>query len=112
MPEYGAFRKFEAFHDFCHTFKKLGCRIGVNHFGHHFTELQKLTDLGLDYVKVDAGFVHGVNQNKENQKFLKGLSNLAHRIGIIVIATGVQTEAEQKTLTKLGLDGAYGPGVK
>ena len=112
VPEYGAFRKFEAFHDFCHTFKKLGCRIGVNHFGHHFTELQKLTDLGLDYVKVDAGFVHGVNQNKENQKFLKGLSNLAHRIGIIVIATGVQTVAEQKTLTKLGLDGAMGPGVK
>ncbi|MEO8767159.1 MAG: EAL domain-containing protein [Nitrosospira sp.] len=112
VPEYGASRKFEAFHDFCHTFKKLGCRIGVNHFGRHFTELQKFTDLGLDYVKVDAGFVHGVNQNKENQKFLKGLANLAHRIGIIVIASGVQTEAEQKTLTKLGLDGVIGPGVK
>ena len=112
VPEYGAFRKFEAFHDFCHTFRKLGCRVGVNHFGHHFTELQKFADLGLDYVKADAGFVHGVNQNKENQKFLKGLSSLAHRIGIIVIATGVQTEAEQKTLAKLGLDGAMGPGVK
>lgn len=112
VPEYGAFRKFEAFHDFCRTFKKLGCRIGMDHFGHHFTELQKLTDLGLDYVKVDAGFVHGISQNKENQKFLKGLCSLTHRIGIIVIATGVQTEAERKTLIKLGHDGVTGPGVK
>jgi EAL domain-containing protein (putative c-di-GMP-specific phosphodiesterase class I) len=84
----------------------------MDHFGHHFTELQKLTDLGLDYVKVDAGFVHGISQNKENKKFLKGLCDLAHRIGIIVIATGVQTEAERKTIIKLGHDGVTGPGVK
>jgi diguanylate cyclase (GGDEF)-like protein len=112
VPEYGAFRKFEAFNDFCRTFKKLGCRIGMDHFGHHFTELQKLTDLGLDYVKVDAGFVHGISLNKENQKFLKGLCSLAHRIGIIVVATGVQTETERKALIKLGHDGVTGPAVK
>jgi diguanylate cyclase (GGDEF)-like protein len=112
VPEFGVFRKFEAFHDFCHTFKKLGCRIGVDHFGHHFTELQKLAGLGLDYIKVDSSFVHGIGQNRENQKFLKGLCNLAHRIGTIVIATGVQTEMERKALTKLGFDGMTGPGIR
>lgn len=112
VPEYGAFRSLEAFHAFCHTFKKLGCRIGIDHFGRHFSELQKLADLGLDYLKVDAGFVHGINQNKENQKLLKGFCSLAHRLSIIVIATGVQTEAERKALTRLGFDGATGPGVE
>ena len=112
VPEYGAFRKFEAFRDFCHTFKELGCRIGIEHFGHHFAELRELTGLGLDYIKVDASFVHGIHQNRNNQKFLKGLCRRAHSIRIIAIAGGVQTEAERKALTKLGFDGATGPGVK
>ena len=56
--------------------------------------------------------MRGINQKKNNQKFLKGLCNLAHSIGIIVIAVAVQNEAEQKTLIKLGLDGVTGPGVK
>ena len=112
VPEYGAFHKFEAFRDFCHTFKELGCRTGLEHFGHHFGEIQKLTDLGLDYLKVDASFVHGIDQNKGQQKFLKGLCGLAHSVGIIVIAIGVQTEGEQKTLIRLGFDGVTGPGVK
>ncbi|KIO48907.1 EAL domain-containing protein [Nitrosospira sp. NpAV] len=112
VPEYGAFREFEAFRDFCHTFKELGCRIGIEHFGHHFGEFQKLTDLGLDYLKIDASFVRGINQKKNNQKFLKGLCSLAHSIGIIVIAVAVQSEAEQKALIKLGFDGLTGPGVK
>lgn len=112
VPEYGAFREFEAFRDFCRTFKELGCRIGIEHFGHHFGEFQKLTDLGLDYLKIDASFVRGINQKKNNQKFLRGLCGLAHSIGIIVIAVAVQNEAEQKTLIKLGFDGVTGPGVK
>jgi EAL domain-containing protein (putative c-di-GMP-specific phosphodiesterase class I)/GGDEF domain-containing protein len=112
VPEYGAFRKFEAFRDFCHTFKELGCRIGIEHFGHHFAELRELTGLGLDYIKVDASFVHGIHQNRNNQQFLKGLCRRAHSISIIAIAGGVQTEAERKALIKLGFDGATGPGVK
>ncbi len=112
VPEYGAFRKFEAFRDFCYTFKELGCRIGVEHFGHHFAELRELTGLGLDYIKVDASFVHGIHQNRNNQKFLKGLCRRAHSIRILAIADGVQTEAERKALIKLGFDGVTGPGVK
>ncbi|SCY72885.1 diguanylate cyclase/phosphodiesterase [Nitrosospira sp. Nl5] len=112
VPEYGAFNKFETFRDFCHTFKELGCRLGLEHFGHHFGEIQKLTDLGLDYLKVDASFVYGIDQKKGQQKFLKGLCGLAHSVGIIVIAIGVQTETEQKTLIRLGFDGVTGPGVK
>lgn len=112
VPEYGAVRRFEVFRDFCRTFKQLGCRVGIEDFGRHFEEVEKLAGLGLDYLKVDASFVHGINQNKGNQKFLKGLCKTAHNISIIVIALGVQNEAERKALIKLGVDGLTGPGVK
>ncbi|HTJ53985.1 MAG TPA: EAL domain-containing protein, partial [Nitrosospira sp.] len=112
IPEYGVFRNFEAFRDFCRTFRELGGRIGVEHFGRHFSELQKLADLGLDYIKVDASFIRGINQNRDNQKLLKALCNLSHTIGILVIALGMQNEAEWKTLIKLGFDGMTGPGIE
>jgi EAL domain-containing protein (putative c-di-GMP-specific phosphodiesterase class I)/GGDEF domain-containing protein len=112
IPEYGVFRNFEAFRDFCRTFRELGGRIGVEHFGRHFSELQKLADLGLDYIKVDASFIRGINQNRDNQKLLKALCNLSHTIGIPVIALGVQNEVEWKALIKLGFDGMTGPGIE
>jgi EAL domain-containing protein (putative c-di-GMP-specific phosphodiesterase class I)/GGDEF domain-containing protein len=112
VPEYGAFRKFEAFRDFCQTFGALGCRTGIEHFGHQFGELRQLADLGLGYLKVDATFVHGIHQNKNNQRFLKNLCRLAHDMGTIVIALGAQAEAERKALIKLGFDGVTGPGIR
>ncbi len=111
VPEYGVFRNFEAFRDFCTTLREMGCRVGVEHFGHRFTELQKLADLGLYYVKVDASFVRGITHNRDNQKLLKALCNLAHALGILIIALGMQDEAERKVLIKLGFDGVTGPGV-
>ncbi|MBA4141762.1 MAG: EAL domain-containing protein [Nitrosospira sp.] len=112
VPEYGAFLEFEAFRDFCATFKELGCRTGIEHFGRHYPELQKLDGLGLHYLKVDASFVHGINQNTSNQKFLRGLCGLTQSKGILAIAGGVQTEAERKTLIRLGFKGVTGPGVR
>ena len=112
VPEDGAFRNFDVLQDFCRVFQELGCRTGIEHFGHHQGEFGRLTGLGLHYLKIDASFVHGINQNRNNQKFLKGLCNLARGNGIMVIAGGVQNEAELKTLTKLGVKGFTGPGVK
>ena len=112
VPEDGAFRDFEVLQDFCRMFRELGCRTGIEHFGQHQGEFGRLTGLGLHYLKIDAGFVHGINRNKTNQKLLKGLCSLAHGNGMMVIASGVQTELELKTLARLGFKGFTGRGVK
>jgi EAL domain-containing protein (putative c-di-GMP-specific phosphodiesterase class I)/GGDEF domain-containing protein len=112
VPEQGAFANIEALRDFCQVFRELGCRTGIEHFGHHQAEFGQLTGLGLHYLKVDANFVHGINRNKSNQKLLRRLCGLAKANGMTVIAGGVETEAEIKTLTKLGFKGFTGPGVK
>jgi EAL domain-containing protein (putative c-di-GMP-specific phosphodiesterase class I) len=68
--------------------------------------------LGLDYLKVDASFVRGVDSNAGNAAFLKGLCGIAHNIGLQVLAEGVATSAELSALVSLGFDGATGPGVQ
>ena len=111
VAESGAFQHFEEFRAFCHALRPLGCRIGIEHFGRQFSEIGRLHDIGLDYLKVDGSFIRAIDTQPGNQAFLKGLCNIAHNIGLTVIAEGVQTTGELATLPGLGFDGATGPAV-
>ncbi len=111
VAEQGVFRQPEAFRDLCRTLKKLGCRVGIEHFGHRFGEIAKLSDLGLDYLKVDGSFIHDIHRNAGNQEFLKGVCRMAHSIGVSVIAEGVRSAEELAVLPGLGFDGVTGPAV-
>ncbi|MDD2740801.1 MAG: EAL domain-containing protein [Rhodocyclaceae bacterium] len=111
VAEIGAFRHFEAFHAFCDALRPLGCRLGIEHFGRQFSEIGRLHDIGLDYLKVDGSFIRNIDHHPGNQAFLKGLCAIAHNIGLTVIAEGVQSKEELATLPDLGFDGATGPAV-
>jgi len=111
-PEVGVFQHFDSFVNFCQGLRPYGCKIGVEHFGHRFSQIGKLHNLGLDYLKVDGSFVRNIDEQAGNQSFLKGLCSIAHNIGLFVIAEGVQTEEEMKILPTLGFDGVTGPAVR
>jgi diguanylate cyclase (GGDEF)-like protein len=112
VAEEGAFKHFEAFRRLCPAVKAFGCHLGLEHFGHRFSQIGQLHDLGLDYLKVDASFVRGVDVNPGNAAFLKGLCAIAHNIGLQVLAEGVSTPAELEALPGLGFDGATGPAIR
>lgn len=112
VSEAGAFTHFEAFRALCLELKNAGCLLGLEHFGRQFSEVGRLHDLGLDYLKVDASFVRGLESNPGNQAFLRGLSSIAHGIGMKVIAEGVISEAELAALAAVGFDAATGPAVR
>ena len=111
VPEYGVFQNLENFRILSALLKPVGCRIGIEHVGHQVAHIGELHDLGLDYLKIDASFVQGIDQNQANQVFLRGLAMIAHSIGLSAMAEGVGTEAEFRTLVELGFDGATGPAV-
>lgn len=112
VSEAGALAHFEAFRALCLELKDVGCQMGIEHFGRQFSEIGRLHDLGLDYLKIDASFIRGLEANIGNQSFLKGLTTIAHGIGMKVIAEGVASEAELGALAEVGFDGATGPGVR
>ena len=111
MAEGGALKHLEAFKGLCRVLNAAGCRTGLEHFGHQFSQIGQLHDLGLDYLKVDASFIRGIESNVGNATFLKGLCGIAHNIGLLVIAEGVTSAKEMDALLALGFDGATGPGV-
>jgi EAL domain-containing protein (putative c-di-GMP-specific phosphodiesterase class I)/GGDEF domain-containing protein len=111
VAESGALSHFDAFKALCADLRGVGCKLGLEHFGRQFSEIGRLHDLGLDYLKVDGSFIRGLDGNAGNQAFLKGLSTIAHSIGLKVIAEGVTNLADLHALSALGFDGATGPAV-
>jgi EAL domain-containing protein (putative c-di-GMP-specific phosphodiesterase class I) len=112
VAETGVLKHVEAFRALCAVLRSHHCKVGVEHFGRQFSQIGQLHDLGLNYIKVDASFIRRLDTNPGNQAFLKGVSSIAHTIGLLVIAEGVVSEAEFDALTAVGFDGATGPGVK
>lgn len=112
VPESGVFSELENFKLFCSTLKPLGCKIGIKHVGSQIARLGELHDLHLDYIKIDASIIRGIDHNTGNKAFLKGICLIAHSINLMTIAEGVQTELEMAALPELGIDAMTGPAVK
>lgn len=111
VPERSAYQHIDAFRSFCLSLKPFDCKVGLEHAGEHFSRISELNDLGLDYYKLDASFIRDIDQNSHNEGFVQGVITVAHAIGLLVIAEGVCTDAEQARLMHLGIDGITGPGV-
>lgn len=111
IPEAAAFRYVENFKRLSTRIKARGGRVGIEHIGHQLAKLGQLHDVGLDYLKVDAGFIRNVQSNPGNQTLLRTLCTLGHTLGVSVIAEGVHSDEEWQALKELGIDGATGPGI-
>jgi EAL domain-containing protein (putative c-di-GMP-specific phosphodiesterase class I) len=111
IPEESAVRNPDAFHTFCLTVKPFDCKLGIKHAGPRFSALGDLHDLGLDYLKVDTSLLRDIDDNKGNQAFVRSLVMLAHTLGLIAIAEGMDRPEQQTILSDLGFDGLAGPAV-
>ncbi|HEX5538198.1 MAG TPA: LapD/MoxY N-terminal periplasmic domain-containing protein, partial [Methylophilaceae bacterium] len=67
IPEQGAFEHLTEFRAFCSTLKTLGCKIGIEHVGAQVSRLGELHDIGIDYIKIDASIIHGIDSNIGNK---------------------------------------------
>ncbi|MDQ1373943.1 MAG: diguanylate cyclase, partial [Actinomycetota bacterium] len=67
-----------------------------------------LRRLPLDGLKVDRSFVAGLASEEEDRVIVSGIVNLAHNLGLVALAEGVETEAQAGWLRALGCDLAQG----
>ena len=82
VPENGAFFNIDAFRAFHRNISLSGCKLGLEHFGRQFEKMKLIYDLKLDYVKIDAGFIHNIDSDDGNQAFVKGVAAIIHRMGL------------------------------
>ncbi|MFP4463346.1 MAG: EAL domain-containing protein [Guyparkeria sp.] len=100
-----------AFREFCTATVPLGYRAGIEKAGLALTDIEALHELGLAYIKLDRSLTTDLVGSESNRNYLRGITGMAHAIGLTVIADGVRSAEEITLLGQLGVDGVSGPGV-
>ncbi len=88
--------------------RNLGVGISVDDFGTGYSSLSYLRRFPVTSVKIDRTFVESLGETRDDDVMVAGIVNLAHTLGLKVVAEGVENEAQRATLTDLGCDFAQG----
>ena len=86
------------------TLADAGCRIALDDFGTGFSSLGYLKQLPVNVIKVDRSFVEDIDHSADALTFVKSIIAMAHAMGKIVVAEGVETERQVELLRALGCD--------
>ena len=86
----------------------LGVRVALDDFGTGFSSLAYLQRLPADELKVDRSFVSPLGADPVSETIVASVVNLAHAVGLRVVAEGVETRTQLATLRRLGCDEAQG----
>ena len=88
--------------------RDLGCRFALDDFGTGFCSFGYLSDLDVDYIKIDGSFIRGLDQSPLSQAVVRSIGEIAHVIGKSTIAEQVETSAEHGFLQEMQVDYAQG----
>lgn len=88
--------------------RDLGVRIALDDFGTGFSSLSHLVQFPIDIVKIDKSFVAGLDADGAHSMIVEATIGLGHRLGLTVVAEGVETLEQARRLEDLGCDHAQG----
>ncbi len=91
-----------------HELRALGVKLSVDDFGTGYSSLTYLKGLPIDEVKIDKGFVGGLVGDAGDQAVVRAVVDIAHTLGMAVVAEGVEQEDQHVLLRRLGVDEEQG----
>ena len=86
----------------------LGCKIAVDDYGTGYSSLAYLRRLPLHELKIDKSFVTGMARDDSDAVIVRSTIDLAHNMGLVVVAEGVEDEATLERLRALRCDMVQG----
>jgi diguanylate cyclase (GGDEF)-like protein len=86
----------------------LGLRLSMDDFGTGYSSLSQLRQLPIDELKIDKSFVLGMSTSQNESFIARSIVELAHNLGLRVVAEGVEDEATRDLLAQMGCDKLQG----
>ena len=94
--------------DILKEFHERGFGVSIDDFGTGYSSLAYLKNLPADEIKIDRSFVMNMANDKKDETIVKAAVDLAHTLGLKIVAEGVEDEKTLDLLTYMGCDYAQG----
>lgn len=88
--------------------RRLGVQLAFDDFGTGYASLNSLKSYPISHIKIDKGFIQAIGESPIDQAIVTSLVDLAHELGLKVIAEGVESEEQRDLLRALRCEEGQG----
>lgn len=82
--------------------KESGCKIAIDDFGVDQSNFERLMGIDPNFIKIDGKFIQGIHMSITSYLLTSAMTEMAHRIGVKVIAEFIAGKGEFDTVRSLG----------
>lgn len=108
ITEHTAVKDYKGFNRVLENYRQQGYRIALDDVGEGYSGLRLMTEVRPNFIKIDMSLVHNIHKDKIRKELLKCFQQFSKVVDIHIIAEGVETYEELKTLIEIGIP--YGQG--
>ncbi len=103
VTERSAITNFSAFRSALEYFRALGFKIAIDDGGAGYATLESMVELKPDFIKLDMSLIRNVDTDNTKQQLIKALINFGKETNVKILAEGIETKAELKTLLEMDI---------
>jgi EAL domain-containing protein (putative c-di-GMP-specific phosphodiesterase class I) len=89
-------------------FREVGIQISLDDFGTGYSSMSYLKKFDIDYLKIDRSFIRDMTTDAGDRAIAEAIIVMAHKLGLQVIAEGVETVEQRDLLSAANCDFAQG----
>lgn len=87
-----------------HPLRELGVTIALDDFGTGYSALSRIGELPIDCIKIDKSFIDNMVFREKHRLIIKDLISMCHKLGLRVVAEGVEQDIQRRYLLESGCD--------
>jgi len=88
--------------------KHLGFKISIDDFGAEYSNFERVLELDVDIIKIDARYIKNIDKDKKSYEITKAIVNFAKNMQISIVAEFVHSKSVQDIVDELGIDYSQG----
>ncbi|MBR7798679.1 GGDEF domain-containing protein [Undibacterium fentianense] len=103
LTEYQPTNDYALLQEAVSHYKRMGFEIAIDDLGEGFSSLRLWSELKPEFVKIDMHFIHDIDKDPVKRQFVRSIQSIAEQSNSLVVAEGIETQAELLCLRDIGV---------